>query len=1275
MSLETQLTASNLRAIAGFAYARGEAYFRAGNVESCTVLGDAIEGVVVGTDRYQVRVAIVNGGLVSTCTCPVGFTCKHAVALVLAFLDRSPGARVTPPDGLLETREDLTTWARARGVEHALGLAADQLLTRISGVYVNPHGLYGLALRDTGAWAVIRRYLPHAATALAAATVARLEEEAARVAAARKERLPEMPDDPALRGLWSLLADTRDELAAIASPKPRAWRAEQKWSFDARERVVRWKEREDLQLPGSGRVPVQTQLGVESGRVSARCACSPAGRCAHALALVDATLDFLADPERTEDARTIAEELQRPSWSRALAELALQSASVAADSAPAIEVWWQLERELRTPTLTPIVKKQTKRGPSKGARIGAGRLLDQHRSRLDARDLAIAEALAAWSPEVRHAGSYPIRAIALAVGHPRIVDEEELPVMLARASLGFTAVPDGDSLRIEPMIDGAPLDPDTAGAALANLGTGEPLLVEDRPRGRYVLIEISEDARRMWTVIAKHGAVFPPESHTELLDQLARLEAKVPIAIPEALKGEPVAAETRTVVRLRLLPDATLELELFVRPAPGAPLYSPGCGPRDVMFVRDGKRAYFRRTLGEEAPKARGALVRLLQDPAIAEEGPPGCFQIAEPDASLALIARLEANQVDLDAEWVSEQPVVVGTYGPRALRVTVEKDRDWFGITGELKVEAGRVELAVLLDAARRQQRFVRVDERRWIELSEQLRERLRSVADQTFSGKKRLELSPGAVPAISLLEEAGAKIDQGPAWKLLTERLETAMRLRPRPPASLGTTLRDYQVEGHAWLSRVAAWGSGACLADDMGLGKTVQAIALLLDRAKLGPALVLAPTSVCFNWVDELAKFAPSLRPVVYGATGDRAATLSRLGKKDVLIASYGLLVRDAAKLQGVTFGTLVLDEAQAVKNPGTHRAKAARGLDAQFRLAMSGTPLENHLGELWSLFSIVFPGLLGSWDQFRERYALPIERGHGPEYQAALARVIRPFLLRRTKSEVARELPLRTEIQVPIALSAEERELYEDARLSAVAELAKLKGVRDEQRRFHVLAALTRLRLLSSHPKLYDPASVVGSSKLRRLVELLDELRAEGHRALVFSQFTSHLGLVREELARTGFTTLYLDGATPAKQRRSIIEAFQGGEGDAFLISLKAGGTGLNLTAADYVIHLDPWWNPAVEDQATDRAHRIGQTKPVTVFRLIARGTLEEKILAMHADKRALVAGILEGTDVAAKLTTRDLLDLLASGPEGAAPVAPEEDEPVMPRPRPHLRLVP
>ena len=372
-------------------------------------------------------------------------------------------------------------------------------------------------------------------------------------------------------------------------------------------------------------------------------------------------------------------------------------------------------------------------------------------------------------------------------------------------------------------------------------------------------------------------------------------------------------------------------------------------------------------------------------------------------------------------------------------------------------------------------------------------------------------------------------------------------------------------------------------------------------------------------------------------------DRATALAQIGANDVLVTSYAIVTLDAAELAAVPFATLVLDEAQAIKNAATRRSRAVRDLRAEVRIALTGTPVENHLGELWSLMRVITPGVLGSWEHFRDRFAAPIERTRSPARIAALARVVRPFMLRRTKAEVAPELPPRTEVTRLVEPSAKERTLYEAARLAAIEAIA---APRDEDARFLMLAWLTKLRRLACHPRLFDAGSTVPSSKLAALLEIVEELAEGGHKALVFSQFTSHLALVREALDARRVRYEYLDGSTPADQRPGCVEAFQTGDAPVFLISLKAGGTGLNLTAADYVVHLDPWWNPAVEDQATDRAHRIGQTRAVTVVRLVARGTVEEQVLTMHADKRAL-AGVLfdEEHGAPTKLTTEDLAALL------------------------------
>ncbi len=1282
MSVESVLTVERLRDVAGFAFDRGHRYWKEGRVVSGVREGDTLDGVVEGGERYRVRVFAGTKRLSAECTCPVGTeVCKHAVALGLSYLAQQDVVAAPPREEPREfaSRAEADAFVAAHQIQHALALSAECLWPALGLIGGNDawlrSSLTRLALRDVSTREGAARFVSARGIdgRLAEAARARLvdEAEAVRAGIAEEAERPNTHGQGVVATLWGKLLALRESVRAHAVPRGRQHRTRGAWAFDPQAVVVAWSEKDKVvrTSPDYGVSAISTRLASTGGDLAIECACKASqGRCTHALALLDATLDVLADPARTEEATLLGTELLRPPWSRALVELAGRVLTTAKAPTP-IEVWWQLEEQLGSWTLTPIVKRQTQRGKQKGAwtsgaRISAVRLLDDHRDQLGERDLLIAEYLAAWAPGARSAGAYPQRAFVSLVGHPRVttdVDPDER-ITVQRHALGFAAQPNGDVIRLEPVVDGERLSPRLLAPLLRVFAPGEPLLLVEPERQRCLLIDVSDEARRMWSVLERHGDAFPPESHTELLDRLAGLERKLPVEVPQALKGRELGEQGTTVIRLRLLPDVTLEAELFVRPAEGAPLFHPGDGPRDVMILRDGERVYVRRDLGNEEKRARAAMTFLPFEGAT--EGPPNCFQLPDPEAALLVVSSVQAGvPAGLEVEWVETRPAVGRRVGVESLRVHVERKRDWFGIKGDLKIEHGRLELAVVLDAVRRQQRFVRVDDNRWVELADTLRAKLQPIADQAYPTRHALELSPGAAPAVQALVEAGASVETAADWRRLTERMLAATAMKPKQPRGLSAILRDYQKDGYAWLARLAEWGTGGVLADDMGLGKTVQAIALLVDRArqsesgalhpgraKDGPALVIAPTSVTYNWENELARFAPGLRPVIFADQGDRAAALNALGPKDVLIASYGLLVRDAELLASRPFSTLVLDEAQALKNPTTLRAKAARRLVAGFRVALSGTPLENHLGELWSLYAIVFPGLLGSWEQFRDRFATTIERSGDPAARAALARVLRPFLLRRTKAEVAQELPPRTEVHVPIALSSAERALYEDARLAAVAELGaqgKNKKIQNEQQRFQVLAALTRLRMLASHPKLYDATSDVPSSKLRRLRELVEELRSEGHRALVFSQFTSHLALVRQELEAAGVRLLYLDGSTTAPQRAKLIDRFQQGDGEVFLISLKAGGTGINLTAADYVIHLDPWWNPAVEDQATDRAHRIGQDKPVTVYRLVARGTIEESILAMHADKRALVAGVLEGSSAAAKLSTSDLMNLLTS----------------------------
>jgi SNF2 family DNA or RNA helicase len=464
-----------------------------------------------------------------------------------------------------------------------------------------------------------------------------------------------------------------------------------------------------------------------------------------------------------------------------------------------------------------------------------------------------------------------------------------------------------------------------------------------------------------------------------------------------------------------------------------------------------------------------------------------------------------------------------------------------------------------------------------------------------------------------------------------------------------------RDYQKRGFSWLVFLHQLGIGGILADDMGLGKTLQAIALLCwvkNKSKSHkPSLVVAPTSVVPNWAREIEKFAPSLSTLLWQGP-DRHEQKSMLEDVDVVITSYALLRRDEEVLREHEFCYVILDEAQHIKNPLSATARAAKRLKSERRLALTGTPIENRLSEIWSIMDFVSPGLLGSLKTFEEKYARPVERGDAETIQKLRA-IVRPFVLRRTKSEVAPELPAKIEQDIIVPLADDQAKLYKQilaqVRASVLSEVEK-QGV--AKAHIQILAALTRLRQVACDPRLAKMNAREGewndetSGKLSALREILQEAKAGGHRVLVFSQFVEMLQLIKAALDQDGIVYEYIDGSTKDRQQR--IDRFNADESvDAFLISLKAGGTGLNLTGADTVVHFDPWWNPAVEDQATDRAHRIGQNKVVTVYRLIAKGTVEEKILQLSGKKRELVANVLttEGTPLKG-LTKQDIDELFS-----------------------------
>jgi superfamily II DNA or RNA helicase len=449
---------------------------------------------------------------------------------------------------------------------------------------------------------------------------------------------------------------------------------------------------------------------------------------------------------------------------------------------------------------------------------------------------------------------------------------------------------------------------------------------------------------------------------------------------------------------------------------------------------------------------------------------------------------------------------------------------------------------------------------------------------------------------------------------------------------PADLAATLRDYQRAGVDWLCFLRDAGLGAVLADDMGLGKTVQTLCAVSGRV-----LVVCPKSVLFNWQNEARRFRPALGVALYHGP-DRTLDAGA----DLTLTTYAVLRLDAERLAQEHWDAVVLDEAQAIKNPDSQVARAAFGLNAKFRAALSGTPLENRLEELWSVFHFTNRGLLGGRSEFRDRYALPAEQGDAAKL-AALREKTRPFVLRRLKRDVVPELPPRTETTLEIELEPSERDLYSAVHAATRREV--LERLEREKNVISALEALLRLRQAACHPALLPGQTAQTSSKVVALVEALEQVAAEGHKALVFSQWTSLLDLVEPHLGAAGIPFTRLDGST--RDRQAVVDTFQASSGPPVLLaSLKAGGTGLNLTAADHVFLLDPWWNPSVEYQAADRAHRIGQERPVFVYRLVARDTVEQGILALQVKKRALAEAALDAGQTAGRITREDLLALLA-----------------------------
>jgi superfamily II DNA or RNA helicase len=985
-----------------------------------------------------------------------------------------------------------------------------------------------------------------------------------------------------------------------------------------------------------------------------RCSCggSVAAPCPHARTAAEWTRDLVHDPEEPGHRRTL-EAIERSHAARSAALVGEILARRAVRLDPEERIAWRLPEDLSGGAVAAFVQKRTAKGGWSSGR--ARRPLDlatnPELDRLcDVHDRAAlhAIALASLAPDRDDRDDAGAAVVEALIGHPRVFFGEgrsARPVAVVREHARLTLAPAEEAFRLAVQVGEELL---TIGQTAHALVGPRHIVRLDGAAGTCRVARLSETAIEAMEALAGLPSLLPRLEAMALLDSIARSGAAVELALPPSMCEASRAGDPRCRVALAPLGAVPLlGVSLIVRPLDDDLAFPPGDGPEEIVRGIDGVLTLARRRFEAELAEAED-ISRALGVGGLEGHG-SWSWQTVTLEQSLAIVeaARTLGDRVAI--EWPKgAKPWSVRKVDAAGLKLEVKRRTDWFGVGAEVRVDGVAISLEALLEAARRKRRYVDLGRGRFAALEEGLRAAISRIDDLAFEAdEEELRLDTAAAVVLAGLEADGAVGVAGDkGWRAFVARLDSLGREEPRLPSGFVGSLRDYQERGFSWLVRLAEWGAGACLADDMGLGKTVQALALLLHRAGRGPALVVAPTSVMSGWMVQARSFAPSLDArLFHGAT--RAGALEHLGAGSLLVTSYDVLASEIDALERIPFATLVIDEAQMIKNAATQRARAIVRMDAEARVALTGTPIENHLGELWSVFRVLNPGLLGSLARFKERFAIPIERHGDGARREGLARLLKPFILRRTKAAVAPELPPRVETIRTVELSETERLRYEAVRREAI-ERALRVDADDPKGRFHVLAAITRLRRLACHPRLDDPATTAGSAKLAAAVELLEDLHADGQRALVFSQFTGHLALLREALDARRRGYLYLDGSTPAAERARLVDEWAGGRPTLFLISLKAGGTGLNLMGADMVLHLDPWWNPAVEDQATDRTHRIGQTKPVTVVRLIAADTIEEAVVALHARKRDLARGLLEGADAAGALSTRDLIGLIRDG---------------------------
>lgn len=748
-------------------------------------------------------------------------------------------------------------------------------------------------------------------------------------------------------------------------------------------------------------------------------------------------------------------------------------------------------------------------------------------------------------------------------------------------------------------------------------------------------------------------AELPVMAARSIVENLEQLQACLDVDCDLTSAVQMPAVTGSAQLAVRVTPEDT-GYRVCVQASPlqgGTQRFSPGEGEIEIYDSAEGVTSRITRDLLEEYANYE-RLRDFIKDSTTLDFESYQEVMLYSSESLLKILEFTHDNPERYFMEWPQGQILKFRGMSTGRVDIQVKTNVNWFEIEGSVDLGGEQKSLADLMSLYHNSdiEGYIKVGEREYMRMSESLRKKIDELEQLTRPVRGKIKLPIFQVGSVARFINSSSDIHAvaDGAFNETLKRMEDAYASNPEVPSELKASLRDYQQEGFQWMARLGAWGAGACLADDMGLGKTVQALANLLYFSGEGPSLVVAPLSVVPNWVAEAGRFTPSLNVTVLNDQTDRASFLSDLKPGDVVITTYGVLVTESDRLTGVDWNVVCLDEAHQIKNRSTRASVSAMGLSAKRKVILTGTPVQNHLGELWNLFQFINPGLLGPWKEFNNRF---IREDLTTASRERLQRMVQPFILRRTKMDVLDDLPEKNTYEHPVELTRAEMQMYEDMRRMLEFKYRK-KTSREEKDKaksinIDFLAELTRLRLAANDMRLAEESWTEESSKILALLDIMSTLTENpDNRILVFSQFTSFLELIGQALRRDGIDYLYLDGQTPMKERSMLVTKFQSGQCPVFLISLKAGGLGLNLTAANYVIMMDPWWNPAIEQQAADRAHRLGQDRVVTVIKMVAKHTIEEKILRLHETKQDLSDTILDGTGESSRLSYDDMMELIS-----------------------------